>query len=665
MVPTIKSIVSTIGQKCRRCYSCVRECPTSAIRVEFGQAVVIVDRCISCGHCVKVCSQHAKNIDSELDKVINEYLPNGNIIAIVAPAFAASFPGQFKKIPTVLRELGFKYVIETAFGADLISPVYKQYFENNKQKTIISSPCPAVYNYIEKYYVELVPNLAPIVSPMIAIGRYLKENIPENKIVFIGPCVAKKHEYEDPAVAGVIDAVLTFTELKKIIKLNEIDLGALTDSGFDPPYANMGKSYPLAGGLLKTADIRSDLLAKEVIVVEGKEKSKEIIGDISNGKIKSKFVDILFCEGCINGPAIESELNYYSRREYIIDYIDQNSNNVDKNVWKSTIYNSRNLNLSREFTPQNKRRPMPSEEQIIAILSKTNKFVKEDELNCRACGYPSCREYAVAIGKGLAEEEMCLPFLIDKLEQAYAELKETQEHLHSAEKLASIGQLAAGVAHELNNPLGTILLYSSMLKRDLANSELCSQKSEDLALIIDEAKRCKNIVSNLLNFARQGKLQISSVSVSEIISEIIRTVNNLKGEDETIIFNDLTDNQTFSGDRDQIKQVFINLINNARESMEHREKKTLTIIAGRSEEFINIQVIDTGCGISEENYKKLFTPFFTTKKIGKGTGLGLAIAYGIIKMHKGDIHISSETNKGTTVVVKLPIKLQIHNSFMN
>lgn len=653
------SIVSTIGQRCRRCYSCIRECPARAIRVMDGQAVVIPERCISCGHCVKVCSQDAKMIQSDVDRILYDIVPSGKAYAIVAPAFAASFPETYKKVPTALRRIGFKMVCETSFGADLVSPVYKEYFENNDGRTIISSPCPAVYKFIEKYYEELVPDIAEVVSPMVAMGRYIKKNFGSDaQVVFIGPCVAKKSEYKDGEVDDAIDAVLTFTEIKEIFGTLNLDMESLDDSNFDPPYAKLGKSFPLAGGLLKTAEISGDILARDVIVVEGKEKVEEIIKEISEKKIKSKFIDILFCEGCINGPAIETDLNYYSKREKVIEYIDENIHNVDGNVWKSELFNNRDLDLKRTFKAKSQRRDMPSEEKINEILARTNKFTKQDELNCGACGYPTCREYAIAIAKDLAEDDMCLPYLIDKLEIAYGELKDTQEQLHSAEKLASIGQLAAGVAHEINNPLGTIMLYASMLKREIEKKSEEGQTAEDLKMIIEEANRCKSIVSNLLNFARQGKLKIAKVNIPNVMNEIVKGIKiHPEYKDVIINLNDQTEEHEIEGDKDQIKQVLLNVVNNACEALEESEIKNVNINLKNDERHVVIEVIDTGCGIPEENLKKLYTPFFTTKKIGKGTGLGLAISYGIIKMHRGDIKVKSSPGAGTAITLKFPTEL--------
>ncbi len=442
-------IVSTISDKCKRCYSCIRECPAKAIKVVNGQAAVMSERCIVCGHCVKVCSQNAKKIQSDIEIVMDELIPKGNTFAIVAPSFAASFPEDYEKVPAALRRIGFSKVIETAFGADLISDLYYKEFQKNENKTLISSACPAVINYIEKYYGELVPNLAKIVSPMIAVGKYLKHIYgSHNSIVFIGPCVAKKQEAVSEEVAGVIDAVLTFTELKEIFDTTHIHFDELGESDFDMPHAYLGKSFPLAGGLLKTAAIPGDILAGDIIAVEGKPKLLELVNEISSSHINAKFADVLFCEGCISGPAIDSRLNYYSRREKVIKYIEKKINTVDKQEWKSSIYNARDLDLSRTFSVRNQRKPYPGEEKIKEILAEINKYTSKDELNCGACGYVSCREFAVAIAKGLAEKEMCLPLLIDQLAKAYNDLQSTQEQLRTAEKLASIGQLAAGVAHE-------------------------------------------------------------------------------------------------------------------------------------------------------------------------------------------------------------------------
>lgn len=661
-----KGIVSTIEDRCRRCYSCIRECPAKAIRVERGQAMVISERCIACGHCVKVCSQNAKHVNSEVDMLLKEYLGKFKTIAMVAPSFAASFPNHYLKIPAALKKLGFDEVVETGFGADLISDAYKNLYQYDDRTTKITSSCPAIVNYIEMYHKELVPNLARIVSPMIALGRYLKADYGEGvKVVFLGPCIAKKSEAISREVSGVIDAVLTFTEIKEMFLQGGIHLNNLEDSFFDPPHAYLGKSYPLSGGLLKTSSISGDVLERETIVVEGKKKIVELIDELAENKINARFVDLLFCEGCISGPAIASELNYYSRRESVIKYAEHTLLKLDKSVWKSTIYNSRKLNLSRTFAEKNQRKPSPSEDIVKKIMGELNKQNLSDELNCGACGYNTCREFAIAIAKGLAEKEMCLPMLIEELAKAYNDLNTAEDQLRTAEKLASIGQLAAGVAHEINNPLGTIMLYSSMLKKELAQKTNFTQPVEDLSLIIEEASRCKNIVANLLNFARQGKMNIERINLKELIAEQIKKIKVLPAANGVTVLLESSNGFTIDGDCDQLKQVFLNILNNACESMEELPNKKVVITISSEADNVVTKIKDSGCGIPKDNIGKIFTPFFTTKKMGKGTGLGLAITYGIIKMHSGNITFESKPGEGTTFTIKLPKNIVMQGQYIN
>jgi iron only hydrogenase large subunit-like protein/nitrogen-specific signal transduction histidine kinase len=579
-------------------------------------------------------------------------------IAMVAPSFAASFPDSYDKVPAALKRLGFDTVVETAFGADLISGEYVDAVMNADVRPVISTACPAVFNYIQKYYNHLVPNLAKIVSPMIALGRYLKkENGEKTKIVFVGPCVAKKDEFTDEPVEGIIDSVITFSELKEMFFEDNIVLSELETVPFDPPRASLGKAFPLAGGLLKSTDLPGDVLDDEIVVVEGREKVLEIIGEISNKNINARFVDILFCEGCISGPVVDSELNFYSKREKVIEFIKKDLKQVDKKVWKSNIFNSRDMDFSRTFIKTSQKKPTPEEAVITEILGTFGIHNKNDELNCGACGYSTCREFAIAIAKGLSEKEMCLPHLLDEIREAYDNLHETEAALHSAEKLASIGQLAAGVAHEINNPLGTIMVYAGLLKKLCDKHKIEADIGGDLEMIMGEANRCKNIVANLLNFARQGKLNVSTFDIIAEVKAIMKKLSVTGKLDGISVEIDLPETAVvIQGDRDQIEQVIANLVLNAVDAMADKQTRKIRIRHEDLGENLKIYFADSGGGIKKEHFSKLFTPFFTTKEAGKGTGLGLAIAYGIMKMHKGDINFKSEEGKGTEFFINLPKK---------
>jgi signal transduction histidine kinase len=269
----------------------------------------------------------------------------------------------------------------------------------------------------------------------------------------------------------------------------------------------------------------------------------------------------------------------------------------------------------------------------------------------------------VAVYDGMAEEAMCLPFIIDQAERVchelnvpWANLRDVHSHLINSEKLASMGQMAAGVAHELNNPLSTILLYSHILQRKLQDRD---DLDHDLNLLAEESARCKKIIGNLLDFARQSRVRIESISVDQLVSASVdgalasipvgpNTHVDVKGEVEPGLKADL--------DRDQMTQVLVNLIKNGAEAMEGRAGTIkVTAAAVPDSGRVRFSVTDQGTGISASARDKIFQPFFTTKSIGKGTGLGLPISYGIVKMHNGNIWYETEPGIGTTFYVEIPI----------
>jgi two-component system NtrC family sensor kinase len=657
-------VVRTIIGKCKRCYTCVRNCPASAIKVEDGQAVVIEERCVGCGTCYKVCAQQAKEISNSVEQVRALLAGDRPVLACLAPSFpAAFFDVKPHQVVTAARHLGFDEVLEVAFGAELLGREYTRLVGEN-DGALIASPCPALVAYIEKYAPALVPNLVPLVSPMVALGRVVKQQyMPQAQVVFIGPCIAKKAEIKDPAVAGAVDAVLTFDEFRQMLFVAGVDIGGLPETPFDGPQAHVARIFPVSGGLLRTAALRQDILDNRILVTEGRERTMEIIDGLLKRSMAVQFLDLLFCEGCIDGPVIGDGLDVYSRKEIVANYVRARCAAQTEEDRDRVLDEYAAVDLSRTFADQSMPLSMPSEAEIREILRQTNKTRPEDELNCGACGYSSCREKAIAVHQGLAEAQMCLPYLIEQLEENVVklqlfqkELQATQAQLIQSEKLASMGQLAAGVAHEINNPLGTILLYSDIMHKEVAPE---SQHGQDLKLIMDEATRCKRIVSDLLNFARQNEVLAQETGLNTLVQDVVSELKDqsLFAHVEMILKLDEA-LPTIRADAAQLRQVFINLMNNAAEAMPdggRLEVSTRRLDGGH----VAIDVQDTGGGIPEESLSRLFTPFFTTKPIGKGTGLGLAIVYGIVKMHRGQIDVRSEVGVGTTFTVALPIELKV------
>jgi len=288
------------------------------------------------------------------------------------------------------------------------------------------------------------------------------------------------------------------------------------------------------------------------------------------------------------------------------------------------------------------------------------KTTKKDQLDCGACGYESCVEHAIAIKKGLAEVEMCLPYTIEKLHKSVKDLALSNEKLSSmkqalrqSEKLAHMGQLSAGIAHELNNPLGVVIMYSNILLEDHIENE---QIRGDLKLIAEQAERCKKIVGGLLNFARKNQLNYATVNIEEFVRHSIDSI--IIPHNVRVTFrSELTDNFV-AIDPDQWMQVLTNIEKNAIEALPV-EGGVLNIGLYETEDTVIFSFDDNGSGISKENMEKLFTPFFTTKPIGKGTGLGLSLIYGIVKMHRGHVSVNSNTEHdkgptGTTFKIQIP-----------
>lgn len=671
-------VVWTIKENCQRCYSCIRECPARAIKVEGGQARVLPERCIGCGHCVTVCSQNAKEILSGIE-VTRYWLQRARegsqmVAALIAPSFPAAFPDfSYKKLVGALKKLGFSKVVEVASGAELINLLYRQAVEEKSEWIgkfpIITSTCPALVEYVEKYCPELIPHLATVVSPMVATAKAVRHLYgPAIKTVFIGPCIAKKKERQREGYADLIHEALTFVELKNMLESEGINPSTIEEAEFDEPTPGLARLYPIPGGLIRSAELPFDILDNSIVFAEGKQDVLHILDDVRKGEIDALLVDLLFCEGCINGPAIGNQLNKFTRKQRVVEYTRSRSVADEKTSRNETLIDQ--LDLRTEFRYQDQRIPEPSEEEIRQILHRIRKESAEKELNCGACGYETCREFARAVHKELAEEEMCLPYLIETLEQTHheleqslQELKTTQEQLIHSEKLASLGQLAAGVAHEINNPLGSIILFAHLLMQQLEQNE---QVKGDLKMIVEEATRCKNIVSGLLDFARQGNLTLSEIEPAELIRDVLRKLKQDPTFQRIQIKTSIDKTvRKCMLDRDQFTQLLLNLLYNARDALQEKQgdgQIHISLSFDRNH-WLNWEIRDNGIGIPEEHRSKLFTPFFTTKPPGKGTGLGLPIVYGIVKMHKGSISIDSRVGEGTCVTIKIPCMMKKGESY--
>ncbi len=660
MDPQSAPLVSTIRERCRLCYTCVRECPSKAIRIAGGQAEVLADRCIGCGNCVRVCSQAAKRVRSEVEPVEALLASGARVAALVAPSFPAEFTEiEYEYLVGMIRDLGFERVCEVGFGADLVAAEYQRLLATQPGR-FIATTCPAIVGYVERYHPDLVLALAPIVSPMVASARALRRLYGDDlRMVFIGPCIAKKGEAGSERIEGEVDAALTFGELREMLGRRALKAESVAPSDFDPPHAGSGALFPLSRGMLQAAQLPEDLLSGEVVAADGRSEFVEAIREFETGDIHARLLEVLCCNGCIMGPGCTSRAPLFSRRAQVSRYAKRRMADGDRERWHEYWARLADLDLRRTFRAYDRRILAPSEAEVRDMLARLGKFLPADELNCGACGYETCREHASAILRGLAEGEMCLPYTIEQLRTTCRDLAVSNEQLASAqealmqsEKLASMGQLAAGIAHEVNNPLGTVLMLAHTLLEETPTEH---PAREDLALIASEADRCKRIVSGLLQFARKNKVETRSTNVPGLVERTVRMLRIPPGV--TVRYEHTDEDLKAEIDRDQVAQVVTNLVNNAVDAMPGGG--TLTVRTAADGPRVRIEVTDSGIGIPPENLKKIFEPFFTTKSAGKGTGLGLSVTYGIVKMHQGDIRVVSNADPaggptGTTFTVTLP-----------
>jgi iron only hydrogenase large subunit-like protein len=452
--------------RCRNSYSCVRVCPVNAIEVkpERAHPVIIADRCIGCGLCFLACSPRAiefRDSRSQVKQLLNS---GRRTAALIAPSIASEFDDitDYRKFVGMIRSLGFTYVHEVSFGVDLVAYAYRNLFEESSGKYYITSNCPSIVEMIEKYHPDLVPNLAPLVSPMIATAMVTRDLYGEDVAnVFIGPCIDIKAEatlYKD---RNLVEAVLTFIEIRQLFEEFEIQEKTVKMAEFDPPYGNWGALYPYPAGILQAAGIKRDIVSSQVITASGSEDVKEAISDFDHhiDTIRHHF-NLFFCPGCMLGPGMIRHDERFRRRSLVKQYAEKRVEALNKKQWEKDMERWSNLDLSHQFKVNDQRIPDPSPEAIIEVMKIIGKGSRAEELNCNACGYGSCREFAATVAKGLAVPEMCHTYnlrnkqeYIETLRQTNKKLSETKKALKESEEQAMREKDAAQDASDTMNSM--------------------------------------------------------------------------------------------------------------------------------------------------------------------------------------------------------------------
>jgi len=526
--------------KCRNSYSCVRACPVNAIEVrpERLHPIIIADRCIGCGLCYLSCSPSAiefRDSRAQVKAILQSGRPTA---ALIAPSLASEFDDitDYRKFVGMIRKLGFTYVHEVSFGVDLVAFAYKKLFEESSGKYYITSNCPSIVEMIEKYRPHLVPNLAPLVSPMIATAMVTRDLYGEDIAnVFIGPCIDIKEESTLFKDRNLVEAVLTFIEVRQLFVENEIQEKTVKMAEFDPPYGNWGALYPYPAGILQAADIKRDLVSSHILTASGARDVSEAVNDFDHhiDTIQHHF-NLFFCQGCMLGPGMIRHDERYRRRSLIKKYAEKRVESLDKEQWKRDMDRWSILDLTRTFIANDQRIPEPSPEAVNEVMKIIGKEKKSEELNCNACGYGSCREFATTVAKGLAVPEMCHTYnlrnkqeYIETLRQTNKKLSETKKALKESEEQAMREKDTAQDASETMNsmlnklPNGVVIVDNEL--------KILHSNESFLEIIGEDAKAIAEIIPGLRGADLKTLLPFN---VYNIFSFVLR-------ENESVISRDV------------------------------------------------------------------------------------------------------------------------------
>lgn len=540
---SISNCIQLEESNCKNCYKCVRYCPVKSIKVVDGHAEIIPNECILCGRCYVNCPQNAKKLRNDVG-IARDLIENGkDVYASIAPSYIANYSGiNFTIIKDALLKLGFKDVEETAVGATVVKKEYENMIREKSQSIIISSCCHSVNTLIQKRYPDTLKYLAKVISPMQAHGQMIKEKHDGSGVVFIGPCISKKDEVDK--YSGYIDCALTFDELGDWMDEKNIEFDySLAD------VSNGGRArwFPTKGGIIESMDTQDDFL---YFSVDGVEDCINALEDIQSGNIENCFVEMSACDNsCIGGPVMMHDQVFR-----VSSYL-----NISKTAGKNDFeIGEVDGDMSKTFDAEYSRRIMPGNAAIEDVLHKIGKFTKEQELNCGSCGYPTCREKAIAVLNGKADLNMCLPYLKDKAESfsdtiisntpngimVLNDKLEIQQINESAKKIMNIKastDLTGEPVVRVLNPTDYFMVMSGENKRLEPKRKFLAeyQKYVDETIVYDKEYRIiisimKDITREELSREKKAKQKMNAIGITDKVVEkqmrVAQEIASLLGE---------------------------------------------------------------------------------------------------------------------------------------
>ncbi|MBN2613739.1 MAG: 4Fe-4S dicluster domain-containing protein [Bacteroidales bacterium] len=533
----MEPLVKIDQQKCTTCYTCLRVCPVKAVKINESNKhpEISVKRCIGCGDCITSCYPGAISYRSDIENA-KELLQSGQDIAFIcSPSISAEFNDitDYRKFVSMLRSLGAKYVNEVSFAVDIIAYKYLHLFNDFKGKYYITTYDPVVVSYIEKYHPNLISNLAPMVSPMIACAMIMHKIYGENiKIIYIGPEIARKEEALRHKGDAKIDVVLTFLELRQLFEEYSLDESTIEFSDFDPPIGYKGSLYPLANGIIQAADMDENRLTSDIITIEGRKPMLESIQEFENNvKTIHRHLNVTYGNS-LYGPGLTKHGNKLLKEHLVIEYANKRLNNFFRHEWYNNLQSYMELDFSCSFKNDDQRLPEPQHEKVLEILDLLNRN-EDDVLGCDQCGYESCKAFAEDIARGLATPEMCSSYAFrssmnfeESLKHLNEKLSQTRKALKESEENAKKERTAAKQASDFTNAMleklrAGVVIYDFQMKVLQSNTAFIN-------ILGEEAKEINEVIPGL---AGADLKRLLSPGIMNLFTYVLTEGENIESRD--------------------------------------------------------------------------------------------------------------------------------------
>lgn len=475
------SIINVDVDNCVGCNACVRACPIGDANIarmdDEGHLKIFIDdeKCIKCGACIKACSHDARSYVDDTERFLEDLRRGQEIALIAAPAIKIAFDGNWRHALQWLSDHGIKKIYDVSFGADICTWAHLRYLERNPGKKLISQPCAAVVNYVQRHKPELYSNLSPIHSPMLCLATYMKKVLGyKGKIAAISPCIAKIEEFRE---TGLVDYNVTMEHLRQFFADNNVRLPEVkiySEFEFDGSQGLEGAIYPKPGGLM--SNILTHAPNLNVITSEGTEMLYHDMETYSQLKESEKpdLFDVLNCgDGCNGGPATGVHYQRFAMNNIMHD-VEQHAKKVRKaNTTKKGIDQQfaefdRTLNLDdyvRTYKRYDIHKTDVSEREIENAFVQLGKRTKDEKnFDCHSCGYQSCREMAIAVARGLNTPENCNEFMMQSIKE-------------ERQKVNEVNTRVLDMNNELMRVFGNLFENLEMVKQEAEQIQAESGKS--------------------------------------------------------------------------------------------------------------------------------------------------------------------------------------------